>query len=111
MAIVLLGSIIFVGWMLASLLLPNLSDRYGRKWIVLGAMSLNVFVMTGLMYSTNFYITVGLLFWVGVISSARMTCAYIWLLEYVSEEDEKKLGPVINAMGAVPIIAGAILAN
>ena len=97
--------------MIASLILPKMSDIYGRRWIVLGAMILNVFVMMGLMMSANFYITVGLLFWVGVIASARMTCAYIWLLEYVSEEDEKKLGPVVNAMGAVPIIAGAILAN
>ena len=74
-----IGSIIFLGWMLASVVIPPLSDRLGRKWIFITFLILNLGVIATLTFSRSIYLTICANFLVGVIAVARWTVGYIML--------------------------------
>ena len=107
--IVGLGSSIFLGWMVASLVLPRISDLYGRKPVFFTSMLMHVFVTVGLMLSQDTKVTTFLLFLCGVVAVARWTTGFVWMMEFVSVEKQKVLGPSLNALAALPMIFGTII--
>jgi len=78
-----LGAPIFIGWMVASLVLPRVSDIYGRKWLFAGVMTINLGVVVVLIFSKSILVTVIANFFVGVVAVARWTVGYIMLQEFL----------------------------
>jgi MFS family permease len=74
-----IGSILFVGWAAGSVVLPRLADIYGRKWIFLGSMMLNVVVGFVLIFSREIWLVMICQFFIGIIAVGRWTIGYIML--------------------------------
>lgn len=53
----LVGSLQFVGWALASAILPRLADIYGRKYIVVGSLTLQLLGLIATFFSYNLYLS------------------------------------------------------
>jgi len=96
--------------MLASVVLPRLADIFGRKWIFVSFMCLNLGVVTTLIFSHSIYLTMCMNFLVGTIAVARWTVGYIMLQEFVPVRQKKVLGPIVNASGALPLLIGTLIA-
>ena len=75
----MMGSAIFIGWMVSSLLLSRLSDVYGRKWLFVTVMTLNLGVVVILIFSKSILLTIAANFLVGVVAVGRWTVGYIML--------------------------------
>jgi MFS family permease len=80
-----IGSTIFLGWAIASIVLPRISDIYGRKYLFLGLMVLNFVVGVVLLFSRSIWLTMGMQFLVGWVAVGRWTIGYIMLQEFVPQ--------------------------
>ena len=49
----LLGSILFVGWLISCLAVPRVGDKYGRKIPILGSLIISIPAFLGLILSKN----------------------------------------------------------
>ena len=76
---------IFLGWAIASIVLPRISDIYGRKYLFLGLMVLNFVVGVVLLFSRSIWLTMGMQFLVGWVAVGRWTIGYIMLQEFVPQ--------------------------
>jgi len=102
-----LGTLIFLGWTLAALIIPRISDLYGRKWILVINMILQLIAILVMCVAKNYATMAAALFMVGVCSSARWTVSYVYLLEFLTVANIKCIGPFVNASAALAFIIGA----
>ena len=77
----LLGSIYFIGWTCAAVILPRLSDMYGRKLIYLISMSGHCAIYLGLILSRNLNLTITLMYFFGFFSLGRASVGYLYMQE------------------------------
>jgi len=89
-----LGSTYFMGWTIASLIIPRISDLTGRKWIFVSLMCLNFVSVLVSIFSKNIFLTYTCMFCLGIVAVGRWAIGYIMLLEFVTEGQKKILGSV-----------------
>jgi MFS family permease len=77
---------IFIGQSAASLVVPRISDLYGRKNIIIAAMILNFSVISILALSKSITLTIFMMPLIGLINVGRWTIAYISLMEFLPEK-------------------------
>ena len=82
----LLGTMVFLGWMLASILVPRLSDMYGRKYFFLGFMIMQNLAITALFWIQNVKTAYIALFMLGFSGVGRSPILYIYLMELLSAD-------------------------
>jgi MFS family permease len=108
--IALLGMMIFVGWLTACFFIPRIADIYGRKPVFLVSMIVHLFIIIGLFLSTNMTFTIVLMFFIGLCAVGRYNVAFLYALEFMTDEKQKKVGPLINACECSALVTGTILA-
>ena len=77
----LIGSMQFVGWALASTFLPRLADMYGRKYVFLFSLLLQLLSMAATFFSENSKLTTGIMFFLGFSGVGRCSICFLWLME------------------------------
>ena len=100
---------IFLGWTLAALLIPRISDLYGRKRVFLVNMLVQLAAIILMIFCKSFALMSVALFVIGVCSSARWTVSYVYLMEFLTEPKIKTVGPFVNASAALAFIIGAFV--
>ena len=75
---------LFLGWMASSMIVPGLSDVYGRKRFFLGFHVLQVLAIIGLLWCQNVQQALLLLFALGFSGVGRSPIVYIYLLELLT---------------------------
>ena len=76
------GSAYFVGYTSTQLVLPPLADKYGRKTIWWAGISLNLIVMTVLLASKSYWLTVCCMLLLGMLSTVCVSIGYIYSHEF-----------------------------
>ena len=66
------GGVFFAGWAMMSLVIPPLSDRYGRRKITIMCMLLQIPVILGFLLSTSYYFTLMCNLSLGCLSGGRV---------------------------------------
>ena len=89
-----IGSAYFMGWTIASLIVPRIADIYGRRWVFLSLMTLNFAAVLVSVFSHNVWLTTGCMFLCGIVAVGRWAIGYIMLLEFFPETQKKYLGSV-----------------
>jgi MFS family permease len=84
-AIGLIGSMQFVGWAIASAILPRLSDIYGRKYILISSMVLQLASFIALFFSYNIHFTTGIMFFLGFSGVGRCSICFLLLMEFLPQ--------------------------
>ena len=60
-----------------------------------------------MIFTKSYPMMVMALFFVGMCSSARWTVSYVYLMEFLTEDKIKCIGPFVNASAALALIIGA----
>lgn len=77
------GSAFFLGWACTILIIPRLSDKYGRKWIYLLSIILTMVMMLLMIYvSRSLNETIVYLFIAGGAASGRTTIGFVYCSEF-----------------------------
>lgn len=78
-----LGSTSMIGWSIALVFFPRLSDLKGRKNILVGMLSLQIVCLIFLLKPFNFMVTAIVCILYGMTGVSRWTIGYIYLAELV----------------------------
>ena len=98
---------VFIGWTLASVIVPRISDLYGRKTTFLVNMAAQFISLICMIYTKSYLLMQIALFVLGVCSVGRWTVTYIYLCEFWTEKNIKRFGPFINVSAAITLLVGA----
>ena len=88
---------LFLGWMASSMVVPRLSDIYGRKYFFLGFHLMQMCALFALSLSSSVSSALALLFAFGFSSVGRSPIVYIYLMEFLTPQAQKYVGPVFSA--------------
>jgi MFS family permease len=93
LTISMFGSLLFLGFAIGSVTLPNLSDKYGRKYFILVSMAVMItnyiivlLLPKGKDHYSMVYVIMTTLFLQGLATSARYPVGYCYLLEFYPEK-------------------------
>ena len=104
----MLGSIYFAGYSIACFIIPRIADIYGRKYIVVVSLWIQLIIIIGITVSKNFFLTLGFMFFFGTVSVGRSTVNYLYLLELVPKERKVFIGTLINAINECTYIFSSL---
>jgi MFS family permease len=99
----------FMGWIIASMTLPRLSDIHGRLTIFIFGLVLNTIVGAVMLVSHNIWLTGFCLFLNGLTMTTRWSSGYILLCEIVPEKTQPIIGSIVQATGGFLLIYGTIV--
>uniref|UniRef100_A0A7S3HVQ1 Major facilitator superfamily (MFS) profile domain-containing protein n=1 Tax=Favella ehrenbergii TaxID=182087 RepID=A0A7S3HVQ1_9SPIT len=103
----LMGTLIFSGWASTAFLIPWSSDLYGRKPILLINIAVQLAFLIVMIFTKSYWVMCTCLFFIGMCSSARWSTSYVYLMEFLTESNIKKVGPFVNASAALAFVIGA----
>ena len=86
----------FVGWALASCFLPRLSDIYGRKYVYVGSMVLQLLGMIATFFSTSVEATTAIMFFLGFSGVGRCSICFLYLMELLPTNRQTFLGTLLQ---------------
>jgi len=94
----LIGSVYFMGWTTTCLVVPPLSDQYGRKLIFLICISVTCLSYVWLMLTNNINVTISMMFLQGMITSGRLTVGYVYMQEFLTPKWRVVSGAAYNVI-------------
>jgi MFS family permease len=71
----------FAGYTTSAVILPRLSDMYGRKYVYFGSMVGHLLIFLGMLISRSLDLTIGLMVLFGFFSLGRASVGYIYMQE------------------------------
>ena len=81
----LMGSLYFAGFAASSAFVPNLGDRYGRKWPYFVSILIQTIAYLGIFFSKSLSLTITLFFFVGLCAGGRVAIGTYYLNEFIPE--------------------------
>lgn len=88
----MVGVYYFAGWCSLMLIVPSLSDKIGRKWIVFWGLTVQAVAYTGIMLSTSLQMTFISIFVMGMMCSARQSVGFVFMNEFFAKEHQTFVG-------------------
>lgn len=82
----------FAGYSIGCVVLARFADLYGRKYIYIMALWLQLCIYFGLLFSDKFVYSLGLIFVFGICGSGRGSIGYLYLLELMPKADKVLIG-------------------
>lgn len=105
----LLGTMIFLGWMTSSLVIPRLSDIFGRKIFFLGFQVMQVLALIAVNYSTSLGAALLSLFCLGFSGVGRSPIVFIYMQEMLTPDYQKLAGPIFATSCAFCLMIGTFM--
>mmetsp|Transcript_12965 Transcript_12965/g.17467 ORF Transcript_12965/g.17467 Transcript_12965/m.17467 type:complete len:208 (+) Transcript_12965:299-922(+) len=100
---------IFLGWMTSSLVVPRLSDIFGRKMFFLGFQIMQVLSIIAVNYSSSLGAALLSLFCLGFAGVGRSPIVFIYMQEMLTPEYQKLAGPLFATSCALCLVIGTFL--
>lgn len=91
-----MGSMQFVGWAISAAIVPRLADFYGRKWIFLSSMLLQLAALIGIYFSRYVSLTIGLIFFFGMGGVGRSSISYLYMQELLPSSKTVMVGTILQ---------------
>ena len=98
----------FAGVVLSSLILPRVSDIYGRRKVALLGNFLHIIPGVILLFSTRFYFGLFLIFIMGCGMGARVFVGYVLMTESMRSEDVSKVTIYMFTIDSLSIFVAAM---
>ena len=89
-----MGSIFFLGWLLATFYVPRMGDLNGRKLPFLLSFFMSIVAYTGLILSTEIEVTIFLFFILGMCQEGKLSVCFVYLLEIIPHHYKGVAGAV-----------------
>jgi MFS family permease len=100
----MIGSLLFAGLLLGSILITRLADIYGRKWILVGLVFVSTLAVLVINLTTSIYTLYTFIFIFGMTAASRFTICYVYALELVSSKYESFYGMFSMIFDSLPMI-------
>jgi MFS family permease len=102
----MIGSVVFIGWVLTLAWVPRLSDMYGRKYIFMIGMlaDLSMFICIFFTKSLNWMIVI--FFVIGLATTSRVDIGFVYMMELVPKRNQIFYASLYNIFeGSILLIA------
>lgn len=100
----LLGSFYFAGILTTILIVPILTDKYGRKWNAVINNFVLIFVTIGIIYASDIVTLYILLFLAGATFGGRLIAGLNWLIEFMHVRVKETVMFVKMIAGSITLI-------
>ena len=97
-----------MGLCISSLIIPRLSDIYGRKKFTLFGTAMHVFVCILMLMSNSLEFSLVLIFTLGVTMVARVFVGFVWVSEHLMIKDVSKMTVIIFTIDALGIFFASL---
>lgn len=94
----------FIGWSIASLIVPPFADIYGRKYVFIVSIIIYLYCYASVLLSSNFYTVIGLFFIIGSLNVGKSQICYLYLQELVPKRYRTVVGSSVNAWDAFLLV-------
>lgn len=94
----LIGAMWFIGWVCALLILPRLSDKYGRKRFVQVGEFLHFSIAVFIYFSTNFTSLIVCMFLFGATKACTISLVFLWTAELIPQRKHSTHGAFVNGV-------------
>lgn len=102
------GSTFFIGLVIGSVILPRLSDNYGRRRLALFGILLHVFGGINILFTTNLTWALINCWMMGFGTAGRMFVMYVWLVENLRQNEASKVTSIMFFFDSLAIFNAAI---
>ena len=102
------GSLFFAGVVVSSLIMPRLSDNYGRKKLSLFGTIGHFFFSIGILCSTSLNFSLAMTFMVGFSMGGRVLVGYCWLTEHMFVDSVKYVTATMFFFDSAGILVATI---
>ena len=82
----LIGSMYFIGVIVGALVIPSLSDKYGRKLMILVSNAIHLIAVGGILFSSSLFSLYLSFFALGSKATGAMHITYIYMNEVVRKD-------------------------
>ena len=83
----MLGSAVFVGWVITLLWVPRLSDRYGRKWVFVVGMWTDCVAFVAMFLTHNINVMIAVIFVFGLCTTIRINIGFVYMMELMPKRN------------------------
>lgn len=104
----LIGSMLFGGWVLGLFFLPVIADKYGRKWIVVTAVFVELILYITMFFTTKLYVVIICQFIEGIVVSAKSTLNYVYTTEFLPIDKRVLMGIVLGIIDGSTLIWSSV---
>ena len=87
----ILGSVVILAQLLTLPILPTLADKYGRKIFFISGRIIELLCYSILMFTTSWYVMLGLMIGFGLTSTTRLTIGITYLVELYPKRLQTKI--------------------
>lgn len=102
----LIGSMYFFGLAGSAIVLPRLSDLFGRKRIYFISMAAHLAVYLVFLLSTSLTLNIVMMFFFGSLSVVRASIGYIYMQEFTPVAQQSIVGTLVQVItGTISILA------
>jgi|LauGreDrversion4_2_1035121.scaffolds.fasta_scaffold514206_1 MFS family permease len=77
-----------------------MADIYGRKWVYIGSMVLQLLSMIATFFSTRIEVTIVIMFFLGFSSVGRCALSFLYLMELVPQKKQTIVGTGVHMNNA-----------
>jgi MFS transporter, putative metabolite:H+ symporter len=102
------GSMFFAGVVIGSLVLPRLSDIYGRRKIAIIGNYMHLIPGSIFLMTQDFYLSLLLIFFMGIAMGGRVFVGYVWMSENMRVKDVSKATAAMFTIDALAIYVAAV---
>jgi len=93
---------------LACLVIPRLSDHYGRKRVALSGTFLHLTAACGILFTTNVNVALLMNFFSGFAMPGRVFVGYAWMTGHMLESDVSKATAILMACDSAGILVASL---
>ena len=97
-----------MGVVISCIIIPRLSDKYGRKYLSIFGSSLHILAAIVIIFSTSFKLTLAMLFIAGFAMGARCFVGYAFMTDHMKLSDTSKVTSATFFFDSMGIFFAAI---
>ena len=104
----LIGSSLFIGWVTTLLIVPRISDRYGRVMLMRIGNLVSFLAYTGILLTTRYEMLIACIFTLGAMATIRVQISTLYFYELVTRKVYPRVSTVFATCGTMPGILIAL---
>jgi len=104
----LLGTVMYIAWCVSLLFVPRLADRFGRRFLFLGARLCETALWLAMMLVRDFWVMFGLMICLGLCAAGRVNVGTVYITEWFPRKNQTILHMVFAAEVALGYIGYAL---
>jgi len=104
----MMGSMVFVGWVVTLPWVPRLSDMYGRKMIFNIGMLIDLAMFIIMFFTTKIDSMIMVTFMFGLATTIRVNIGFVYMMELMPKRNQTFYGSAYNVLESSVLLLGTL---